>query len=74
VDEAVAERYFGLWRSDYSPKPAVVEIERLAGMERNHPVNGFDWIDISPEEYYLFPRENLRRLYPVFCAQYPEEA
>ncbi|MGH8514361.1 MAG: glycoside hydrolase 5 family protein, partial [Gammaproteobacteria bacterium] len=45
LDEAAHERYFGLWRSDYSPKPALVEIERLAGIKRSNPPDDFAWID-----------------------------
>ncbi|MGH8612515.1 MAG: glycoside hydrolase 5 family protein [Gammaproteobacteria bacterium] len=73
LDEAVHERYFGLWRSDYSPKPALVEIERLAGIKRSNPPDDFAWIDINTEEYYLLPGEHLRHLYQMFRQRYQEE-
>lgn len=72
LDDATHERYFGLWRNDYSPKPALLEIEKLAGFERSKPRDNFDWIDISPEEYYLSPGAHLRHLYQLFRQRYQE--
>ena len=72
-DEATHERYFGLWRNDYSPKPALLEIEKLAGVERSKPHDDFDWIDINPEEYFLLPGEHLRHLYRLFCQRYQDK-
>jgi endo-1,4-beta-mannosidase len=73
LDEAAHERYFGLWRSDYSTKPALVEIERLAGIERSNPPDDFDWIDISTEDYYQLPGEHLRHLYQLFRQRYQDK-
>ncbi len=73
LDEAPHERYFGLWRNDYSPKPALLEIEKLADVERSKPHDDFDWIDISPEEFYLLPVEHLRHLYQLFRKRYQEK-
>ncbi len=67
LDEAPHERFFGLWRSDHSAKPALLGIEsaarRAVAQERR---DDFDWIDVTAEEFYLNPRETLRRLYRAF--------
>ena len=73
-DEDLSARHCGLWRRDYSRKPTLVQMERFAGIEQCKPPLDFEWIDISPEEYYLYPKENLHRLYQLFCERYPEEA
>lgn len=72
-DEAVHERYFGLWRDDYSAKPALVEVEQMTGKDRNDPPDDLEWIDVSVDEYYLSPRETMSRLYEVFRQRFPEE-
>lgn len=66
LDLSQHERSFGLWRSDRSPKPAVVEAKRVSNADRKFRLDDFDWIDISPSEYYLNPKENLRNLYRRF--------
>lgn len=66
LDEAVHERFFGLWRSDHSPKPALRELTEFAGAERQEWQEDFAWIDVTPAEFYLNPRETLRRLYQTF--------
>lgn len=67
-DAIIHERWFGLWRADGSPKPAVAAIKKAtragAGIVRPSP----GWIDIEREEYYARPSENLRRLYRRFRA------
>ena len=66
LDSAEHERYFGLWRADHSPKPAVVEIKRFEAIERQQPFDDFSWIDIESCEFYRNPRANLARLYARF--------
>jgi endo-1,4-beta-mannosidase len=74
LDQAAHERYFGLWREDGSPKPAVAEIRRLSGLEREELKTDLDWMDIRPEEFYERPADNLRRLYQKFRLAYDESA
>jgi endo-1,4-beta-mannosidase len=69
LDEAVHERFFGLWRSDHSPKPALGALTEIAGAERQEWQDDFAWIDVSAEEFYLNPRATLRRLYQVFLRE-----
>jgi endo-1,4-beta-mannosidase len=66
LDEALHERFFGLWRSDHSPKPALVEINEMSGAEQCERADDFAWIDVAREEFYQHPRANLRRLYQSF--------
>ena len=66
LDKAVHKRYFGLWHADYSIKPALVEVERVSGIDQSDPPDDFEWIYVSVDEYYLSPRENLSRLYEIF--------
>jgi hypothetical protein len=70
LDNAEHERYFGLWRSDHSPKPAVAEINGFNRLERKEPFDDFGWIDIQPSEYYRKPRANLANLYARFRARF----
>ncbi len=63
LDRAIHERSFGLWRADGSPKPAVDAVAALAGTARIHRANDDAWIDIRPDEFFLDPGRNLRRLY-----------
>ncbi|GIU81400.1 MAG: hypothetical protein D6687_10820 [Acidobacteria bacterium] len=85
-DEAVHERYFGLWsvlkkenrswkQANLSEKKVVGKVREFAELVREIPegVEEFskaldfsNWIDISPEEFYLNPFENLQRLYRRF--------
>jgi endo-1,4-beta-mannosidase len=67
-DQAVHERYFGLWRANGSSKPSVKVIENFQAGEVNGIADKFEWIDIKPEEFYKAPKENLRRLYKRFRA------
>lgn len=66
LDSTEHERYFGLWRADHSPKPAVAEIKRFEAIERLQPFDDFGWIDIEPREFYRNPRVNLAKLYARF--------
>jgi endo-1,4-beta-mannosidase len=63
LDLAVHERFFGLWRADGTPKPAVAVVEEFADKtaldgSREHP-----WIDLEPNDFYTDPQVHLRRLY-----------
>ncbi|HWP43562.1 MAG TPA: beta-galactosidase [Blastocatellia bacterium] len=73
LDEAVHERFFGLWRADGSAKPAVAEVEKFGSRQRREPADDFDWIDVTIDEFYLNPRENLSRLYGMFRERFKEE-
>lgn len=66
MDSAEHERYFGLWRADHSPKPAVAQINRFKNVDRTKPSEDFGWIDIEPHQFYLNPRANLANLYARF--------
>jgi hypothetical protein len=72
LDSSPHERFFGLWRSDYSAKPALLAIgsvDRSATRERR---DDFGWIDVTSEEFYLNPRASLRRLYRAFLHEHCE--
>jgi|RhiMetdeSRZDD1v2_1073273.scaffolds.fasta_scaffold65110_8 endo-1,4-beta-mannosidase len=66
LDEAAHERFFGLWRSDHSTKPALSAIKGMAGATVREWCDDFDWIDVTEAEFYLDPRGTLRRLYQEF--------
>ena len=66
LDEAAHERFFGLWRSDHSTKPALSAIKSMAGATVREWRHDFDWIDVTEDEFYLDPRGTLRRLYQEF--------
>jgi endo-1,4-beta-mannosidase len=72
-DEAMHERFFGLWRADATPKPAVEEVAVRSGRTRVRPPDDWRWIDIDPAEYYQRPRVHLERLYARFCERYSPE-
>jgi hypothetical protein len=67
LDEATWERWFGLWRADGSPKPAVREVTSFERIGRVSPQPGFPWINIDRKEFYTRPYEHLCRLYLRFC-------
>ena len=73
LDEATHERSFGLWRHDYSAKPAVAEVRCFAGYERCAWHDARSWIDIETEEFYTHPPAHLRRLYQRFRTRYSKE-
>ena len=56
------ERWFGLWRADGSPKPAVAAVTSFANSPRVVPPEA-PWIDIDRDEFAERPSEHLRRLY-----------
>ncbi len=73
LDAATWERWFGLWRVDGSPKPAVAEVTSFKNLRRAPPPD-VAWIDIDQEEFSTRPHEHLRRLYRRFCEQVEETA
>jgi hypothetical protein len=73
LDEAAHERWFGLWRADGSPKPAVGEIHRFQGLPVAPQRLDLAWIDLDPEEFYTLPRQHLSRLYRRFCDRFGQD-
>lgn len=73
LDEAVHERFFGLWRRDYSPRPALSAVTNFGNAAVCEQRDDLGWIDITPEEFYLNPCESLRRLYRAFLRGHREE-
>jgi endo-1,4-beta-mannosidase len=68
LDEAVWERWFGVWRTDGSPKAVVAAVREFVAVGRTSaPATG--WIDIEPREYWRDPGKQLRRLYRRFCGE-----
>ena len=63
LDAAAHERSFGLWRADGSPKPSVAAIEAFHGADRVDPANGYNWVDVEPDEFFEDPGTHLPRLY-----------
>ncbi len=72
-DVAPHERYFGLWRADGSPKPALAGVRQLARARKREASNDFSWIDISGDAFYVNPKDSLRRLYRKFRGRYAGE-
>ncbi len=68
-DLAPHERTFGLWRSDGSPKPAVVAVAAFVGAERCIAGYADAWIDIDPDEFLLDPSAHMPRLYRRYREQ-----
>lgn len=66
LDRARHERTFGLWRVDGSPKPSVAAVAAFAGAERCQVAQTEPWIDIEPDEFWLDPSRQLRRLYRCY--------
>lgn len=66
LDEALHERYFGLFREDYSPKSFLSLFHLLQKGERRKTIS-FDWIDVDYEDYFRNPKEHLLRLFRRFC-------
>lgn len=66
LDRARHERTFGLWRVDGSPKPSVAAVAAFAGAERCQVAQADLWIDIEPDEFWLDPSRQLRRLYRCY--------
>jgi len=63
LDCAVHERSFGLWRADGSHKPSVEVVEVFAGVDKVAASDGYEWIDIEPNEFYTVPGVQIARLY-----------
>ncbi len=63
LDCAVQERSFGLWRADGSRKPSVEVVEAFAGVDKVAAPDGYEWIDIEPNEFYTVPSVQFPRLY-----------
>ncbi len=70
LDEAAHERWFGLWRADGSPKPALAEIRPFKGARPAPSKRVPGWIDVDPEEFYARPHEHLHRLYRRFLGDH----
>jgi endo-1,4-beta-mannosidase len=69
LDEKVHERFFGLFRADGSPKPAINpwrELHRGLLERANEPRPGRLWIDLDQEQFWAAPATELRRLYARF--------
>ena len=66
LDRARHERTFGLWRVDGSAKPSVAVLEAFVGAERCASGDREPWIDIEPDEFWLDPSRQLRRLYRCY--------
>ncbi len=63
LDLAVHERFFGLWRADGSPKPAVTAVTHFVGAARLDSPADDEWIDVDADEFFLDPKAHLPRLY-----------
>lgn len=72
-DLAVHERFFGLWRADGSPKPAVARVADFARRQvapRTRSPNAAAapaWLDVNPQEFHRAPSTELPRLYRRYC-------
>ena len=66
-EHAPHERYFGLWRPDGTPKPAVSAFSAFTAAAVKPPPMT-PWIDISPDVYYDSPAESLHHLYARYLA------
>lgn len=66
LDRAIHERYFGLWRQDGTPKRVVSAIPRSTQFRTSQDLRDLSWIDMKADDFYLNPKENLRRLYERF--------
>jgi endo-1,4-beta-mannosidase len=67
--ENVHERFFGLFRADGSPKPALdpwLALQRGTLTQVELPPRGTDWIDLDPAQFWRSPAESLRQLYARF--------
>jgi endo-1,4-beta-mannosidase len=65
LDEAVHERYFGVWRNNGSPKPVLSKFVDLMGQPIKKRQDA-PWINIDRSEFYSAPFENLTRLYKMY--------
>ena len=58
-DKNIHERFFGIFRDDGSPKRSLNAVRKFISQKKETREFGFDWIDISSEDFYKSPRENL---------------
>jgi endo-1,4-beta-mannosidase len=63
LDMAMHERWFGLWRSDGSPKASVAAVEGFTEWVQMDGPDDYEWLDIDPAEFYADPSMHLPRLY-----------
>jgi len=65
LDAALHERFFGQWRADGSPKPALAEVEAFAKQRSaaRSPSADTSWIDVEAGEFYRGGASHLPRLY-----------
>jgi endo-1,4-beta-mannosidase len=63
------ERFFGLWRADGSPKPAVRHLGRYVGVQRRTILSDAAWTDVPRERFYDDPAANLRRMYARYVRE-----
>lgn len=66
LDAQVHERFFGLFRADGSPKPAVAVLRDFFGQGRTVRGPDLSWIELPAKDYYQNPLGNLQRLYRDF--------
>ena len=65
------ERTFGLFRADGSAKPAVKQVSSF--IAEGHTVASAPaiadelFIDVTPDEFYQYSQEHLRRLFRRYC-------
>lgn len=69
LDRAPHERFFGLWRADGSPKPAVRQLGRYVGVARRPATRDTQWADIPRERFYDDPAANLQRMYARYVRE-----
>jgi endo-1,4-beta-mannosidase len=66
LDQAIHERFFGLWRADATPKPTLEAIGSFGRREQTPPNDDTSFIDIDSEAFHLEPKAQLVRLYRRF--------
>lgn len=69
LDRAPHERFFGVWRADGTPKPAVRHLGRYVGVERRPTRPESGWVDIPRERFYDDPGTHLRRMYGRYVSE-----
>ncbi len=64
LKENVEERSFGIFRHDGTPKHFQPIFRDYSALEQRPPSGSLPgWIDLSPEEYYERPGDQIQRLY-----------
>jgi endo-1,4-beta-mannosidase len=76
LDLAIHERFFGQWRADASPKPALAAVEALAKRRRAAmaPIGSASWLDLDPSHFYHGGASRLPELYRRYLERAPERA